>query len=291
MTAIAVFLTCLELCALPATSPGDCAMDPGSPPNFTAFTGDWMNHPDIRIRFVTLRFDLDEEFELGIDPSQAITLVGVTAPTANPGGQSAKREVDIAALVTDFDIAVEGASVGGFGDAVVFLDVSKVTCEQDNFVGDNYNVPSFNPDADSYDCFADLTLNAAPTAPAIQFSVEADFFPELPVWVRTDGWNDAILMAYAPDHAPGGGSDCVATAPCLTINNEFDGVTTRNAALLVGADAVPANAAGLTGIFTGENDVPGEDIAGLPLNIFDANPDLTAVPANGDNTLLVLEEL
>ncbi len=277
--------TTWQLCQAPATSETDCARDDNPPHNPEPFDTSWTNHADIRIRFVRLRFDVDAEFDLGLDFSQATVDNPPIAPTA---AASSRRVTDIQALLlgpglpTYIDSAID--EVGAAGQDVDFIHIEMETCEQDNFVGDNYNVPSFNPDASSYDCGGDITLDDTPVVN--QFDVTADFYPELPVWVRNNFWNDAIVFAYAPDFAPTGTADCLVTAPpCLTVNNDFDGSTATNFALLVGANDQPGNVAQLAGIFEGANDVPGEDGgAGTPDAIYDANP------PGGNDTLLIVNE-
>lgn len=265
-----------ELCALPATNEGDCARTPAGGA-FLAFTGDWDDHADIRIRFVRLDFNIDAEFEIGLDYAQALVQTPPTAPT---NLVNARRVTGIQALINDMARHID--EDGAAGEDVDFIHIEVDACEQDNFVGSNYNVPSFNPDGDSYDCAVDIDLNDVPVVN--QFDVTLDYYPELPVWVRNNRWNDSIVFAYAPDHVPQGGGDCTVTAPCLTVNNDFDGSSNLNIALLVGANAQPANVGDLVNIFDLPNNVPQEAGGGLSDGIYDANP--TA----GDDTLLIVSE-
>ena len=73
----------------------------------------------------------------------------IAAPTGNPTYTNARQLTDVQAGLTDLVLDVD--DVPG-NEAVEFFHIVINFCEQDNFVGGGYNVPSFNPDGDSYDC-------------------------------------------------------------------------------------------------------------------------------------------
>ncbi len=282
--------TTWQLCAPPATSETDCAMQDAPPYNFNAWTGDWANHADIRIRFVELRYDIDAEFEIGLNLSPPLTFnPNPPADPVPPGaGTNARRVYGIDGLISGayLNRAIDEDEVAG--EDADFIEIAVVRCEQDNFVGDNYNVPSSNPDGNSYDCSGDITLDDTPVL--TQFDITVDYYPELPVWVSQNLWNDTILFAYAPDFAPTGDGNCLAPPTCLTVDHDFDGGSTTVFSLLVGANDHPGTVVpnppldpGLIGIFEGPNDVPGEEGAGgSPDAAYDANP------TGGDDTLLIV---
>jgi hypothetical protein len=111
-------------------------------------------------------------------------------------------------------------------------------------------------------------------------NIEADYYPELPLWVKTNNWNDSLLMAYAADYQPGSPSlppDCGVTPPCLTVTDDYDGETNNKAALLVSAGRIPADISDLLDIFEGENSPP-------------FNNTFAAHPNGGDDAMLILDD-
>ncbi len=272
-----------DICPDGGNTVDDCAFDEDPPYASEDFSGDWDDHADIRIRVVDITLTVDPEFEIGL-LTTAVAPGAITAPTA---GDSAERTYNLIAGVDTANYLKVDVD-GTIAPELDFVELSVTLCEQDDQVFSNFNTFYLGND-DSGTSLCNIALSEATVRN--QLEATADYFPELPVWVSVDGWNDAVLMAFALDHAPGGAGNCVGAGNCLTVNNEFDGNTIRNVALLVVADELPANAVGLTSIFTGENDAPGEDLGGGLDNIYDANPGAAEVPANGNNTLLVLEEL
>lgn len=282
--------TTWQLCAPPATIETDCAMEDAFPWNFEPYTN-WPDHADIRIRFVELEFSIDAEFEIGLDLSQAFNPNPPADPIPPGAGANARRVYGIAALIPGpgyLDRAIDEDEIAG--EDADFIQIEVGRCEQDNAVFTEYNVPSFDPDSGSYDCIGDITLEDAPVL--TQFDLEADYYPELPVWASQNRWNDTILFAYAPDFAPTGNGDCQLWPPCLTFDHDFDGASTTVFSLLVGANDHPGSVApappnpGIAGIFEAPNNVPQEEAAGgSPDALYDANP------AASDDTLLIVDEL
>ena len=192
-----------ELCDGGASVVGDCAKDNDSPHNFESYTGDWDDHADIRIRFIEVELALDADFELGFTPSAVVNNnASITPPTGNPSYLNARRPSNLLPSLTDIVID------DGADSTVAAVEFGRfdIRCEQDDFVGSNYNVFELsNDDGNSYDCTSDFLLTLASSPTYLQFNVTIDYFPELPLWVRDNNWNDSILLAYAPDHAPGAG--------------------------------------------------------------------------------------
>ena len=172
------------------------------------------------------------------------------------------------------DLAVDADS--SFADAIDFFNIT-VFCEEERNVGPSFNTFwNGNPDGGSFYCTPNLNF----TATLNQFDITADYYPELPLWVRTNNWNDSVLMAYAPDYQPGSPSlppDCGVTPPCLTVTDDYAGETDNKASVLVGAGRIPANIGELLTIFEGENATPLDDT-------------IAAHPNVGDDAMLILDE-
>jgi len=259
-----------QLCDGSATSPQDCAKSGVSPFNFEAFTS-WSNHADIRIRYVRLRLNLDAEFELGVNYA-AVVAGAITPPD---GATSARRLTNV--LPGLQDLVVDEAAAA---DAdIEFMNIVVEACEQDNYVVNSFDLP---PAGSTFDCTASRSLSAAPVV--VQFDVNADYYPELPLWVRKNRWNDSVMLAYADDYKPGGDNDCMGSTSCLTLRNNFDGQSDDNISLLIAAGSMPANSADLENIFELENNAPDEDRNAALNAIYDANP------VNGDDSILLIDE-
>ncbi len=255
-----------EVCAPPATSPGDCARDPAGTA-FMPFTGDWDDHADIKIRRVELRFEVDSVFEVGMDFSPAPAWNAPTAPTAVA---NARREAVIDPLrITDLPVDVNGSLPNDF------IEITVASCEQDNLVGSNYNAFYLGNDDVNTTLCGPILDNAAVTVN--QFDVTTDYYPELPEWVRSNRWNDSILLAYADDHKPGGAQNCTASPPCLTVVDNFDGIMNDRISLLVGSSMLPLNLADLATMFEGEN-------------ADSLNAEFSAHPLNGNDVMLIMEQ-
>ena len=164
-----------------------------------------------------MNFTFDADFQIGMDFTNSATWWNPPTPPTALANATA-RAVIAAAAVTDLAVDVDGSLAG----TLDFIDATLTNCEQDNFVGNSFNVPSFNPSVESAVCTPSLNLAVAVT----QLDITADYYPELPLWVRTNGWNDSVMLAYADDYKPGGGQDCTVTTgtpPCLTLTDDFVG--------------------------------------------------------------------
>jgi hypothetical protein len=270
-----------ELCNAPATNHEDCAKDIIAPHNFVAFAGattdDFTPHADIRIRSVILQLQFDPDFEIQFDYTAAPTPSGWVPPTT----------ADNARFVTTHNPALPNTLISiaatAQTDAKNFIDVNVLRCEQDNVVANAYNafflanddagtVSCLPPDLGGIDLQASVTYNL--------LNITADYYPELPYWVRSNGWNDSILMAYAADYQPvlvQAPPDCGTTPPCLTVTDDYAGETNNKASLLVGAGRIPANVGDLSNIFEGENTTPLDDV-------------FAAHPNDGDDAMLILDD-
>ena len=110
------------------------------------------------------------------------------------------------------------------------------------------------------------------------------FYPQLPAWASSNGWDDSILMAYASDYLPGGGGGpCTAGTDCLQINN-ISGNNDNKIAILT---------------IAGQHDWDDNGVAGLVDDVGDVfdleNEDLDDIfdvrAANGNDKILVIDEL
>ena len=264
-----------ELCDLPATSHEDCAKDIIAPHNFVAFAGatttDFIPHADIRIRSVILQLQFDPDFEIQFDYS--------AAPT--PGSWSPPTTADNARFVTTHNPALPNTLISiaatAQTDAKNFIDIDVQRCEQDNLVGNAYNAFFLaNPDIGTVSCVGDIDLQASVTYNLL--NITADYYPELPFWVRQNNWNDSILMAYADEYLPvlvPAPPTCIL--PCLIVTDDYAGETNTKASLLVGAGRIPANVGDLLTIFEGENAPPLDDV-------------FAAHPNDGDDAMLILDD-
>ncbi|MDH3629871.1 MAG: hypothetical protein OER98_02020 [Gammaproteobacteria bacterium] len=274
-----------QLCNAPATAETDCARDPTNT-FFEPYT-DWAVHADIQIRMVVLLHHMDARFQVGltylnnpptINPPVAPT-VGANArfqALLNPASQidPVTGSLLTPGLEPVTDLAVDVAS--SFADPINFFNIT-VFCEEDRNVGTTFNTFwNSNPDAGSFYCTPTLNF----TATLNQLDITADYYPELPLWVRLNNWNDSLLMAYAADYQPGSLSsppDCGTTPPCLTVTDDYTGETNNKASLLVGAGRIPANVGDLLTIFEGENLTPLDDV-------------FAAHPNDGDDAMLILDD-
>jgi len=123
-------------------------------------------------------------------------------------------------------------------------------------------------------------------------TIDLRYFPELPGWASsydffwTESWHSKILMAYADRYIPGSPPPlppCVAGTDCLTIANA-GGVQNDKISLLLIAGP---------GVWTDEG---GDGLANDLSDVFDAgnddlDSDFDARAPNGDDHLLVIEEL
>ena len=265
-----------EVCPVNFGDERDCARNGAA---FVPFTS-WAVHDDIKIRIVTMDFVLDEEFVLEFD----YTAIPATVPTYTPADA-----VNNARFTQNLGSSVSELSAGVTSDAtdnIKFIDAFSVSyCEQDNDVTNAYNAfYNSTDDTGTAWCTAPILDYSNPTM--LQLDIEADYYPELPLWVKLNNWNDSILMAYSDDHKPGDTADCAANPPCLTVDHSFDGISTDDVSILVAAGSIPADSPGLETIFEGANNVPDEQRNVTPEDvIFDARP------AAGNDVMLVLDEI
>ena len=256
-----------EVCDPPATSPEDCARDPTGT-FFVPFT-DWDDHADIKIRRVQLRFEVDSVFEIGLDFDPLPTW---NAPTAPGPLVNARREAVIdPLLVTDLPVDFDGSLPNDF------IEITVADCEQDNDVGSEYNHfynPGSNADGGTALCAPTLD-NLAVTVN--QLDITTDYYPELPEWVRSNRWNDSILLAYADEYKPGGTQTCTTGTDCLTVTEDFDGAMDDKISLLLGSSMLPATVADLATMFEGENTDPLDE-------------EFSAHPLGGDDAMLIMDQ-
>jgi len=262
-----------DLCELPATSEQDCARSGGG---FVPFTS-WASHDDIKIRFVEITWTIDDEFRLGLNFANAPTYTNPIPPNLT---DHASFIASIDSLITDLEIDVDGSVV----DTHDFISAEVTRCEQDNFVGSNYNIPSSSPDVDSVYCMNNDVANTPPYNPAYdtwhddakeivyplavssaptinQFDVHLDYFPQLPLWVSENNWNNSIMMAYSEAYEPG------VTATCL-LNND-DGTDDGNECLLLENHAGINNNIKSLLVLAGEHDFINDGAADLSDDLAD----------------------
>jgi hypothetical protein len=269
-----------ELCPVIIGDERDCALDPTGT-FFVPFTAWNPDHADVKIRKVVMNFSLDADFEIGLDYSTPPTLNPPAAPTAVANARF--QAVFDPTLVTDLAVDVDASLANDFIEITIPPIVGVTSgCEQDDFVGANFNIPSSPtpacptcvPDGGSSHCTVTLT----PAVTVNQLDITADYYPPLPLWVRHNNWNDSILMAYADDYKPGGDNDCLLPGnTCLTVVDDYPGSSNANRSLLLGAGSIPAVPADLLTIFDDENSTPLD-------TIFSAHPDL------GYDAMLILDE-
>ena len=110
------------------------------------------------------------------------------------------------------------------------------------------------------------------------------FYPQLPAWASSNGWDDSILMAYASDYLPGGGGGpCTAGTDCLQINN-IAGNNDNKIAILTIAGQHDWDDNGVAGVVDDVGDVfdlENEDLD----DVFDVRA------VNGNDKILVMDEL
>ena len=271
-----------ELCPANIGDERDCARDPTGAV-FVPFTAWNPDHADVKIRKVVMNFSLDADFEIGLDYSTPPTpgFPNPTAPTAIANARF--QAVFDPTMVTNLAVDVDASLANDFIEITIPPIVGVTSgCEQDDFVGANFNSPSSPtpacptclPDGGSSHC----TVTLSPSVIVNQLDITADYYPPLPPWVQHNNWNDSILMAYADDYKPvGGDNDCLLPAnTCLTVGDDY-ALTNTNRALLLGAGTIPATPADLLTIFDGENST-------FLDNIFSAHPDL------GYDAMLILDE-
>ncbi len=311
-----------ELCPVITGFGTDCARDLG----LGAFvpydtTNGWVAHGAMRIRKLTLQLSIDPDFVVELDYSSPdFTLPSDAEPALQPGAAANAR------FIAEFDdIEVPFLSVADPDPANTlknFIDLEVLLCDQDNNVGSNLNLASFAdepggtaaaPDSGTVACSVDLVPNATATVNG-QFVITTDWYPQLPRWVADNRWDDAMMMSYAADHAPGGDGLCTpddgnaltggATDDCLLISN-FGGPLRNNVeALLVLAgehdliDGDDLNDDGDTGD-AGE-DPPDNDFANDLQDIFEPEnysglwphplPNNDPTPASDTNLPLVFDK-
>jgi hypothetical protein len=214
-----------EVCPIVAGSATDCARNAAGTA-FTVFTA-WPDHAPMRIRKVRLRLTVDPDFDIELDYDPAPVIGAPIAPTAIANARFATTF--IAAAVPDLSIADAAET-----NLRNFIDLEAVLCEQDNYVGSSYNVASWGeeldaapPDPDTGVCSVDPGTIASHVFNA-DVTITADWYPQLPLWIADNGWDDAVMMTYAPDFAPGGTAACTpedgdiatgAADDCLVVTN------------------------------------------------------------------------
>jgi len=271
-----------EVCPVNLGDERDCAMTGGV--FVTPLFISWAAHDDVKIRKVAMNFSLDADFEIGLDYS--------TPPTPDPPTPTAPTAIANArfqavfdpTLVTDLAVDVDASLANDFIEITIPPIVGVTSgCEQDDFVGNDFNIPS-SPTAACPTCFPDggsshCTVTLSPSVTVNQLDITADYYPPLPLWVKHNNWNDSILMAYADDYKPGGDNDCLLPLPvtCLTVGDDFAGSSNANRSLLLGAGTIPSVPADLLTIFDDENSTPLD-------TVFSAHPDL------GYDAMLILDE-
>lgn len=210
-----------EVCPVTTGWATDCARNAAG----TAFTGftAWPDHAPMRIRKVRLRLTVDPDFEIELDYDPAPVTAAPTAPTGVANARFATTF--IAAGVTDLSIANAAET-----NLRNFIDLEVVFCEQDDNVGSNFNVASYleepdaaMPDSGTVPCSVDPGTIASHVFNA-DVTITADWYPQLPLWVADNGWDDSVMMTYAPDFAPGGGAVCTPedgdeADDCLVVTN------------------------------------------------------------------------
>jgi len=215
----------------------DCAVDGAG--NFVPFAGGWNFHPSMRIRLVELELIIDPDFVIELDYDPAPTFAAPVAPTAGSNAQftaTFNNWVDITMSVAN-NIETSARN---------FIELNVVICEQDNGVGTALNLATLGPfhsppDSGTAPCTVNLVPNAT-YALNSAFSVTADYYPEVPLWVAENDWDDAVMMSYMSDFAPGlttasctpedGDVGTGAIDDCLVISN-MGGVNNDFSALLV----------------------------------------------------------
>ena len=285
-----------EVCPVNFGDERDCSKDEDSPYNFEPWDGDWEKHADISIRRVQLQLDLDADFEIGL--VYPIPLAIIDAPVAPTATLNSRRKVrfvqfpiplppplPLTTPITDLAVDVDGS----IPDSADFIGIT-VDCSGDFYVGDTYDPLNCSPTISS-----STTVN--------QLDITADYYPELPLWVSQNKWNDFVLMAYADGYKPGvttgtctpdvdlsteAADDCIVLINAGVINNSI-------VSLLVIAgdgDFVDEGADNFSNdlhdIFETENYSGIGPYPGFGL-IFDKNED--AVDGNSKDTILILDLL
>ncbi|MCP4876029.1 MAG: hypothetical protein GY896_11240 [Gammaproteobacteria bacterium] len=261
-----------ELCTGPSSNEQACARNLAGTA-FVPFAG-WSSHAKIRIRWVKLTFDMDQEFKVEFNYTTPAPPV-LNAPIAPTATDNARFQAVFNGLaVTSLAVADMAET-----DANNFVEVTVDICEQDNDVGGAFNVfslPYNNDDSGSAYC----TLDLATTLTVNQFDITVDYYPDLPIWVHDDDWNDSILMAYAPDYGPDSFSlppSCVTAPPCLTVVDSFEVITNDKASLFLSAGSIPDNVGDLGSMYEGENATP-------------LDGTFAAHPKGGDDAMLIVDD-
>ena len=210
-----------EVCPITTGWATDCARNAAGTA-FTAFTA-WSDHATMRIRKVRLRLTVDPDFEIELDYDPAPAIAAPSAPT---GVANARFTTTfIAANVPDLSIANAAET-----NLRNFIDLEVVLCEQDDNVGSNFNVASWAeepdaaiPDSGTVPCSVDPGAVASHVFNA-DVTIAADWYPQLPLWIADNGWDDSVMMTYAPDFAPGGAAACTPedgdeVDDCLVVTN------------------------------------------------------------------------
>jgi hypothetical protein len=210
-----------EVCPVTSGWATDCARNAAGTA-FTAFTA-WPDHATMRIRKVRLRLTVDPDFEIELDYDPAPVIAAPSAPTGTANARF--TTTFIAANVPDLSIANAAET-----NLRNFIDLEVVLCEQDDNVGANFNVASWAeepdaavPDAGTVPCSVDPGTVASHVFNA-DVTITADWYPQLPLWIADNGWDDSVMMTYAPDFAPGGAATCTPedgdeADDCLVVTN------------------------------------------------------------------------
>jgi len=293
-----------EVCPVSSGDEEDCALNSAGTA-FVPFTN-WDDHADVKIRRVILQWNLDAEFAIEFNYSVAGSTFSYAAPTGAANASFTTTRVPASVTVLPVDVNSSLPDTADFIDAVI------TSCEQDNDVGSEFNIFAyFNDDAGS--AFCSPTLVSAVTVN--QLDITADYYPELPLWVSQNNWNNSILMTYADEYRPGGTNSCTpedgdtstgAADDCIVLNNA-GGINNNIVSLLViagehdfvdeGADNFSndlhdifetENYSGIGPYPSPNNDPDPASDTGLRL-VFDNRED--SVDGNSTDTILILELL
>ena len=250
-----------EMCPVNAGLGTDCALNPAGTA-YVAFSN-WSAHADVRIRMIEFQY-IDPDFVLELDYSPA---PGVTAPTQS----TAVSHSRIQYTFDEDEVTMMAIADPAEPETRNFFDIKVSMCDQDNFVGNNLNLVSLgNPDVDTVACTVDLDLDVT-TNYHDDLVVTVDWFPPLPRWISDNGWDESVMMTYAPDFAPGGIAACTPEDGDITTGAADDCLVVTNLAGPTINDVVSLLVLG------GENDLSdGDDLNddGDYLDVDEVAPDL-----------------
>lgn len=219
-----------EMCPVNVGDGTDCARNAAGTA-YVAFTA-WEDHADVRIRMIEFQY-IDPEFVIELDYLPAPV---VTAPTQPTGTLHSRQRYTFRSQEVTVLPIVDPAEP----DSRNFFDIKVSMCDQDDFVGDELNLYSLNNEnASTILCTVDLDLDITPSYHD-DLVIWVDWFPPLPTWVGDNDWDDAVMLSYMPDFAPGGDGGCTDDADpatpvaddCLVVSN-LGGVNNNVRALLV----------------------------------------------------------